>query len=88
MLNIFKKMLPDNVVIQNIQEYSNKYKINLRQNTEIASCELQKTCAPKGEDTVCKTAIKCAMSSIYINKGDLSEAAAWLHDQRWGYLES
>lgn len=86
MINIFKSMLPEGVVVQDIKEYGNKYKIRLRQDTEIASCELPKTCVPNSEDIVCKTAIKCAMSSIYINKGDLTEASAWLHDERWEYL--
>ena len=82
-LDIFKDTLQDDMEITKCKELSNKYKLTLSYNGMSASCELNKLCTPGNEKSLCMQAIDNAMSSMYLDKGDLREAEAWLHGERW-----
>ena len=82
-LDIFKDTLQDGMEITKCKELSNKYKMMLSYNGMFASCEVNKLCTPGNEKSLCMQAIDNAMSSMYIDKGDLKEAEAWLHGERW-----
>lgn len=87
-LDVFKDILHDGMEITKCKELSNKYKLSLSYNGMSASCELNKLCTPGNEKSICMQAIDNAMSSMYIDKGDLKEAEAWLHGERWNLNES
>lgn len=82
-LDIFKNTLQDGMEITKCKELFNKYKLTLSYNGMFASCELNKLCTPGNEKSLCMQAIDNAMSSMYLDKGDLREAEAWLHGERW-----
>lgn len=83
MIDIFKETLQEGMEISKCKELSNKYKFTLSYNGMSATCELSKLCTPGNEKSLCMQAIDNAMSSMYIDKGDLKEAKAWLHGERW-----
>ena len=87
-LDIFKDTLQGGMEITQCKELSNKYKLTLSYNGMSASCELNKLCTPGNEKSLCMQAIDNAMSSMYLDKGDLREAEAWLHGERWNQEES
>lgn len=86
-LDIFKDTLQDGMEITKCKELSNKYKMMLSYNGMFASCEVNKLCTPGNEKSLCMQAIDNAMSSMYLDKGDLREAEAWLHGERWNLNE-
>lgn len=86
-LDIFKDTLQDGIEITKCKELSNKYKMMLSYNGMFASCEVNKLCTPGNEKSLCMQAIDNAMSSMYLDKGDLREAEAWLHGERWNLNE-
>lgn len=87
-LDVFKNTLQDGMEITKCKELSNKYKLTISYKGMSASCELNKLCTPGNEKSLCMQAIDNAMSSMYINSGDLREAEAWLHGERWNLNES
>ena len=82
-LDVFKDSLQDGMEITKCKELSNKYKLTLSYNRMSALCELNKLCTPGNEKSLCMQAIDNAMSTMYLGKGDLKEAEAWLHGERW-----
>lgn len=86
-LDVFKNILPDGMEITKCKELSNKYKLTISYNGMSAPCELNKLCTPGNEKSLCMQAIDNAMSSMYLDKGDLREAEAWLHGERWNLNE-
>lgn len=83
MIDIFKDVLQEGMEISKCKELSDKYKITLLYDGTSAACELYKLCTPGNERSLCMQSIDNAMSSMYINNGDLKEAEAWLHGERW-----
>lgn len=83
MFDIFKDTLQNGMGIGKCKELANKYKLVLLYDDMSASCELSKMCTPGNEKSLCMQAIDNAISSMYIDKGDLNEAEAWLHGERW-----
>lgn len=83
MLDVFKDALQDGMEIIKCKELSNKYKLTLSYNGMSASCELNKLCTPGNEKSLCMQSIDNAISTMYLDKGDLKEAEAWLHGERW-----
>ena len=69
--------------IKNVRELSNKWKFSIAYDGMQAATELPKTTTPGYEIEVCKTSINNAMSTMYINAGNLVEAKAWLDGERW-----
>lgn len=88
MLDIFKETLQNGMEITKFKESGNKYKITLSYKDMSGTCELNKLCTPGNEKSLCMQAIDTAMSSMYIDKGDLKEAQAWLHGERWNLRKS
>lgn len=82
-LDIFKDVIQEGMEIVKCKELSNKYKLILSYNGMSASCELNKLCTPGNEKSLCMQAIDNAISTMYLSKGDLKEAEAWLHGERW-----
>lgn len=83
MLDVFKDTLQSGMIISKCKELSNKYKITLEYNGMQGSCELNKLCSPGNEKSLCMQAINTAISSMYIDNGNIQEAKAWLHGERW-----
>ena len=82
-LDVFKDTLQDDMEITKCKEFSNKYKLTLSYKGMSASCEINKLCMPGNEKSLCMQAIDNAISTMYLSKGDLKEAEAWLHGERW-----
>ena len=83
MFEILKDILQNGMEIKNVRELSNKWKFSIAYDGMQAATELPKTTTPGYEIEVCKTSINNAMSTIYINVGNLVEAKAWLDGERW-----
>lgn len=83
MLDVFKSILQEGMEIDKVKEYNSKYKFVMTYNGMTANCELVKTCALGHEKRNCMAVINNAMSTMYINAGNLKEAKAWLDGERW-----
>lgn len=70
-LDVFKDILHDGMEITKCKELSNKYKLTLSYNGMSATCELNKLCTPGNEKSLCMQAIDNAISSMYLDNGDL-----------------
>lgn len=75
-LDVFKDTLQDGMKITKCKEISNKYKLTISYKRMSALCEINKLCTPGNEKSLCMQAIDDAISSMYINSGDLREAQA------------
>ena len=78
MLDVLKELLPEELSIKSVKEYSSKYKIVFEFENEQASAELRKSCIPGTEHNVAYDTIKTAMSTIYFNRGDYINCKKWL----------
>ena len=83
MIDIFKKELQDGMEIVKCKEMANVYKITLSYNGMTGTCELSKMCAPNAEKSLCRKSIDTAISGMYINAGNLTEAKLWLDGEKW-----
>lgn len=83
MLNTLKSILPDGIEIKDIKELSNRYKLRISYRGMEASTELYKLCSPGEQVAVCQKAIDTAMSTMYMNIGDLKKAGEWLRGEYW-----
>ena len=87
MFEILQDTLQEGMEIKNEKELSNKWKFSIIYNGMQAATELPKTVAPGCESDVCKTAINNAMSTMYINEGNLAEAKSWLDGDKWNSVD-
>ena len=78
MLDILKELLPDNLHIQSVKEFSTKYKIVFEFEGDTTIAELRKSCIPGNEHTLAFDTIKTAMSTIYFNRQDYIKCKQWL----------
>lgn len=83
MIDIFKKELQDGMEIVKCKEMANVYKITLSYNGMTGTCELSKMCTPNAEKSLCRKSIDTAISGMYINAGNLTEAKLWLDGEKW-----
>ena len=83
MIDIFKKELQDGMEIVKCKEMANVYKITLSYDGMTGTCELSKMCAPNAEKSLCRKSIDTAISGMYINAGNLTEAKLWLDGEKW-----
>ena len=83
MIDIFKKELQDGMEIVKCKEMANVYKITLSYNGMTGTCELSKMCAPNAEKSLCRKSIDTAISGMYINAGNLTDAKLWLDGEKW-----
>lgn len=83
MVDIFKKELQDGMEIVKCKEMANVYKITLSYDGMTGTCELSKMCAPNAEKSLCRKSIDTAISGMYINAGNLTEAKLWLDGEKW-----
>lgn len=88
MIDVFKGILQSGMSISQCKELSNKYKITLNYNGMQGKCELVKTCSPGNEKSLCMQAIDTAISSMYIDNGNMQEAKVWLHGERWDNIKT
>ena len=83
MIEIFKKRLQYGMEIVKCKEMANVYKITLSYDGMTGTCELSKMCAPNAEKSLCRKSIDTAISGMYINAGNLTEAKLWLDGEKW-----
>lgn len=83
MIDIFKKELQDGMEIVKCKEMANVYKITLSYDGMTGTCELSKMCAPNAEKSLCRKSIDTAISGMYINAVNLTEAKLWLDGEKW-----
>ena len=87
MIDIFKKELQDGMEIIKCKEMANVYKITLSYDGMTGTCELSKMCVPDAEKSLCRKSIDTAVSGMYINVGNLTEAKLWLDGEKWNIDE-
>ena len=83
MIDILKRELKEGMTIENDRELSDKYKLVIVYDGMKAPVVLSKTCAPECEKEVCRKAIDTALSTMYVNVGNLAEAKKWLNGEFW-----
>lgn len=83
MIDILKQELKDGMTIENDRELSDKYKLVIVYDGMKAPVVLGKTCAPGCEREVCRKTIDTALSTMYVNSGNLVEAKKWLDGEFW-----
>lgn len=83
MINVFKSLLSPDMKIVTCKELASKYKIKMSYKDMSSETELLKTCIPGAEKEVCQKAINNAISTMFINSGDLIEAKKWLDGEFW-----
>ena len=83
MIKILKRELMNGMSITSEKELSNKWKITISYDEMKASVDLPKTCIPGAERELCRKTIDTAMSTMYINAGNLPEAKKWLDGDFW-----
>jgi len=83
MIDILKQELKEGMTIENDRELSDKYKLTIVYDGMKAPVVLAKTCAPGCEREVCRKIIDTALSTMYVNSGDLVEAKKWLDGEFW-----
>lgn len=87
MLDILRNELKEGMSISKVKELSNKYNITFAYKGMEASAELLKTCVPGAANEVCRKTIDTAISTMYMNAGDLSEAKKWLDGEYWNAID-
>lgn len=83
MLEIFKGTLQDGMEIIKEKELVNGFKVTLSYNGMTADTNIPKAVVSGREKDVCKSSINNAMSTMYINAGNIEEAKAWLDGEKW-----
>ena len=83
MIDILKQELKDGMSIENNRELSDKYKLTIVYDGMKALVVLPKACAPGCEREVCRKTIDTALSTMYVNAGNLTEAKKWLDGEFW-----
>lgn len=83
MIDVLKNELKSNMSIGTEKELSSKWKVTILYNGMQSTIDLPKTCTPGCEKEVCRKAIDTALSTMYINAGNLLEAKKWLDGEFW-----
>lgn len=83
MIDVFNNVLQEGMEIEKYKEMANEYKVTLKYKDMAGICHVSKMCSPGNEKILCMKAIDTAISSMYINNGNLQEAKAWLDGERW-----
>ena len=78
MLSIMRERLIEGLTIVKYKEYANKYVVTLAIGSKVTTVDLLKNCAPGYHNDIVDRAIWTALSSIYLNMGDLVTAKKWL----------
>lgn len=82
MIDIFKKTLselPVELEILKAKEFGSKWKLTMGFRGTQTSVELSKACTPNEAENYCWQVVATAMSSLYMNLGDLQKARLWLN---------
>lgn len=87
MIDILKQELKEGMTIENDRELSDKYKLTIVYDGMYAPVVLYKTCAPGCEKELCRKVIDTAMSTMYVNVGNLAEAKKWLDGEFWKNID-
>ena len=83
MIDVLKNELKRDMSIGTEKELSSKWKVTILYNGMQSTIDLPKTCTPGCEKEVCRKAIDTALSTMYINAGNLTEAKKWLDGEFW-----
>lgn len=87
MLEVFegvRKTLPFELEVVAVKEYNDKHRLTVRYGEATTKIELRKAVAPGAQEEYCWYAIATAMSSIYLDAGDMARTRLWLdamHDR-------
>lgn len=87
MIDVLKNELKGNMSIGTEKELSSKWKVTILYNGMQSTIDLPKTCTPGCEKEVCRKAIDTALSTMYVNKGNLAEAKKWLDGEFWKNID-
>ena len=79
MLDVLKDRLFDGLEIVKVKEMNSRYTITFRFEGDEAKADLPKTCSPGAHNKVADSTIITAMSSIYLNRGDIAKAKECLN---------
>lgn len=83
MIDVLKNELKRDMSIGTEKELSSKWKVTILYNGMQSTIDLPKTCTPGCEKEVCRKAIDTALSTMYVNAGNLTEAKKWLDGEFW-----
>ena len=83
MIDVLKNELKNDMSIGTEKELSSKWKVTILYNGMQSTIDLPKTCTPGCEKEVCRKAIDTALSTMYVNAGNLTEAKKWLDGEFW-----
>lgn len=83
MIDVLKNELKRDMSIGTEKELSSKWKVAILYNGMQSTIDLPKTCTPGCEKEVCRKAIDTALSTMYVNAGNLVEAKKWLDGEFW-----
>ena len=83
MIDILKRELKSGMAINAEKELSSKWKVTISYEGMQSAIDLPKTCTPGCEKELCRKVIDTALSTMYINAGNLAEAKKWLNGEFW-----
>ena len=83
MIDVLKNELKSDMSIGTEKELNSKWKVTILYNGMQSTVDLPKVCTPGCEKEVCRKAIDTALSTMYINAGNLAEAKKWLDGEFW-----
>lgn len=83
MIDVLKRELKGGMSISAEKELGSKWKVTIIFNEMQSTIDLPKTCTPGCEQEVCRKAIDTALSTMYVNTGNLTEAKKWLNGEFW-----
>lgn len=87
MIDVLKNELKSDMSIGTEKELSSKWKVTILYNGMQSTIDLPKTCTPGCEKEVCRKAIDTALSTMYVNEGNLAEAKKWLDGEFWKNID-
>lgn len=83
MIDVLKRELIGGMSISAEKELGSKWKVTISYSGMQSTIDLPKTCTPGCEQEVCRKAIDTALSTMYVNAGNLIEAKKWLNGEFW-----
>lgn len=82
MLEVFEEVrrgLPFDLELLSVKEDNNKYRLTVSYSGRSTTVELRKTTTPGAQEDYCWYALATAMSSLYLDAGDVGRTRLWLN---------
>jgi hypothetical protein len=83
MIDVLNRELKEGMSINTEKEMCSKWKATISYDGMQSTVDLPKVCTPGCEKEVCRKAIDTALSTMYVNVGNLAEAKRWLDGEFW-----